>query len=86
MDTDKPSLTIHIEYFAILREQRGLAHETIATVDPDARALYRRLREAHAFSLSMDHLRIAVNDDFCDWSRPLSNGDRVVFIPPMAGG
>ena len=27
-----------------------------------------------------------INDEFCDWSRPLGSGDRVVFIPPVAGG
>jgi len=31
-------------------------------------------------------LRVAVNDEFADWSRPLGAGDRVVFIPPVAGG
>jgi molybdopterin converting factor small subunit len=31
-------------------------------------------------------LRVAVNDEFADWSRPLVAGDRVVFIPPVAGG
>jgi len=79
-------MTIHLEYFASLREQRGLANETIATTDPDARALYTSLRERHGFSLSAEHLRVAVNDDFCDWDRPLSDGDRVVFLPPVAGG
>jgi molybdopterin converting factor small subunit len=31
-------------------------------------------------------LRVAVNESFSDWSRPLAEGDRVVFIPPVAGG
>jgi molybdopterin converting factor small subunit len=31
-------------------------------------------------------LRVAVNDEFADWSQPLAAGDRVVFIPPVAGG
>ena len=32
-------------------------------------------------------LRVAINDEFCDWSQPLAEpGDRVVFIPPVAGG
>jgi molybdopterin converting factor small subunit len=31
-------------------------------------------------------LRVAVNDEFCEWSAPLQPGDRVVFIPPVAGG
>jgi molybdopterin synthase sulfur carrier subunit len=31
-------------------------------------------------------LRVAVNDEFGDWSQELADGDRVVFIPPVAGG
>jgi len=31
-------------------------------------------------------LRVAVNEEFSDWQRPLEDGDRVVFIPPVAGG
>jgi molybdopterin converting factor small subunit len=31
-------------------------------------------------------LKVAVNADFADWSRPLQAGDAVVFIPPVAGG
>jgi molybdopterin converting factor small subunit len=31
-------------------------------------------------------LKVAVNDEFRDWDTPLAAGDRVVFIPPVAGG
>jgi molybdopterin converting factor small subunit len=31
-------------------------------------------------------LRVAINDEFADWSRRLGTGDRIVFIPPVAGG
>jgi molybdopterin converting factor small subunit len=31
-------------------------------------------------------LRVAVNDEFRDWTWPLQANDRVVFIPPVAGG
>ena len=27
-----------------------------------------------------------VNDEFAAWDHPLRTGDRVVFIPPVAGG
>ena len=28
----------------------------------------------------------AINDEFADWNADLSDGDAVVFIPPVAGG
>jgi molybdopterin converting factor small subunit len=31
-------------------------------------------------------LRVAINEEFADWTRPLEDGDHVVFIPPVAGG
>jgi len=31
-------------------------------------------------------LKVAVNEEFAAWDRELADGDRVVFIPPVAGG
>ena len=47
----------------------------------------KRLRHAAALlALTASCASFAVNADFVDWSRPLESGDRVVFIPPVAGG
>ncbi len=32
------------------------------------------------------HLRVAIDDVFAHWDDPLFDGDRVAFIPPVAGG
>lgn len=79
-------MRITVHYFAMLREQRGLDEESLDRTSPSLRELYRDLRETHAFTVSDKHVRPAVNDAFCDWDRPLRDGDRVVFIPPVAGG
>ena len=78
--------TIHVQYFAILREQRGLAEEKLATTAATPGALYEELRRRHPFTLPADRIRAAVNDTFVDADSPLHEGDRVVFIPPVAGG
>jgi len=80
---DKP---IHITYYAILREQRGCSEESIETACDTPESLYERLRAAHGFSLTRNQLRVVVNDAFQSWDTPLAPGDRVVFIPPVAGG
>ena len=80
------SKTVEIRYFAILREQRGLAQEKIATDAATAVQLYDELRAKHGFTLESDRLRVAVNDDFAPWRTTLRDGDRLVFIPPVAGG
>jgi molybdopterin synthase sulfur carrier subunit len=78
--------TVRLQYFALLREQRGLAHETLATAAPTAAALYDELRARHGFTLPGDRLRVAVNGEFAPWDTPLAAGMELVFIPPVAGG
>lgn len=77
---------IQVQYFAILREQRGAAAEEFATHAATPAALYDELRARYGFSLPGERIRAAVNDAFVDAATPLRDGDRVVFIPPVAGG
>ncbi len=77
---------VEVQYFAILREQRGVKAESIATAAATVAALYDELRVRHGFTLPGDRVRGAVNDIFVPASQPLREGDRVVFIPPVAGG
>ena len=77
---------IHVQYFAILREQRGLGQEKLHTAAATAADLYAELRTRHGFTLPADRLRVAVNDEFAPWTAPLREGDALVFIPPVAGG
>ncbi len=79
-------ITIHVAYFAILREQRGLTEERLATTAATPAALYEELRTRHGFTLPADRVRAAVNDEFVSPTAPLHDGDRRVFIPPVAGG
>lgn len=77
---------VHLQYFAVLREQAGRSVEERATAASTPAELYDEVRAAHGFTLPAALLRVAVNDEFCDWTTPLQSGDRVVFLPPVAGG
>jgi len=79
-------IQIEVQYFAVLRERAGTSRETLQTAAATAAELYDELAARHAFGLPRAMLRVAVNDEFAEWSRPLAPGDRVVFIPPVAGG
>jgi molybdopterin converting factor subunit 1 len=79
-----PALTI--QYFAILREQRGLTREQLSTAATTPHALYEELRARHGFTLPVDCVRAAVNSEFAATNALLRDGDEVVFIPPVAGG
>jgi molybdopterin converting factor subunit 1 len=78
--------SVHVHYFANLREQRGLSEEKIATEAGTASELYGQLRQRHGFTLAENRLRVAVNDEFAPWHAMLREGDTLVFIPPVAGG
>jgi molybdopterin-guanine dinucleotide biosynthesis protein A len=77
---------LRVQYYALLREQAGRRDEAVTTRAATPRELFAELSARHRFTLSADHLKVAVNTEFSDWSRPLNAGDTVVFIPPVAGG
>ncbi len=78
-------MRLRIDYFAALRECAGLTHETLETHASTPRELYRELAGRHPLPPSKG-LKVAVNDEFRNWDWVLAEGDRVVFIPPVAGG
>lgn len=77
---------LKVQYFALLREQAGRREETVRTRAATPRELYEELQARHSFTLGPEHLKVAVNAEFADWSRQLAANDTVVFIPPVAGG
>jgi molybdopterin-guanine dinucleotide biosynthesis protein A len=79
-------MQLKIQYYALMREQAGRSEETLETSASTPAGLYEELVARYGFTLSRDQLKVAVNSEFSDWSRPLKIGDAVVFIPPVAGG
>jgi len=77
---------IRVQYYALLREQAGRREEALTTTAPTPRELYAELAGRYPFSLTANLLRVAINNEFGDWSAPLKDGDAVVFMPPVAGG
>jgi molybdopterin converting factor small subunit len=77
---------VHIQYFAIMREQRGVGRETVTTEADTPAELYAELRRLHPFTLPQDRLRVAIAGEFAPWTTQLNDGVELVFIPPVAGG
>jgi molybdopterin converting factor subunit 1 len=81
------SRQVHVRFFAILREQAGCSALNVDTAAPDAAALYAELQgRIPGLTFSAALLRVSINERYTDMSSPLNAGDRVVFIPPVAGG
>ncbi len=78
------NFTVH--YFGLLAERRGLGEEQVTSSAPTPAALYAELDARHHLGLAIANFRVAVNDQFCAWDRPLIDNDHVALLPPMSGG
>jgi molybdopterin converting factor subunit 1 len=79
-------MQLKIQYYALMREQAGRSEESFETSAATPADLYDELTRRYGFTLTREQLKVAVNSEFSDWSRRLTAGDAVVFIPPVAGG
>lgn len=76
---------IEIEHYAIFREARGTSRETVITAAATPRELFGEMGLGDV-SPRMSRLRVAINERVTSWDDALRDGDRVVFLAPMAGG
>ncbi|HEY5551458.1 MAG TPA: molybdopterin converting factor subunit 1 [Opitutaceae bacterium] len=83
---NRAPLKVRLQYFASLRERRGLSREELVTAAATPAGLYAELSGRHGFMLPAERVRVAVNGEFAEFSQPLKDGDEVAFIPPVAGG
>ncbi len=78
-------ISVDVEFFAMLREHAGREREKVETNADTAAELYSELADRYAFP-DIGRMKVAINQEFSDWESRLSDGDSVVFIPPVAGG
>ena len=79
-------MKVNVKYFAALREATGLSEEVIETNGQTVSSLFSHLKEKHDLKFKESHLKVAVNEEYVDFSKNLSEQDTVVFLPPVAGG
>jgi molybdopterin synthase sulfur carrier subunit len=83
-------MRITVKYFASIREDIGVANESVATTAPTLAALRDELIAqggARAESLARGRaVRMAVNQVMSDEAAALVDGAEVAFFPPVTGG
>ncbi len=79
-------IEVSVEYYASLKDFSNKPSETLATNAKTVKELFLEIQEKYKFNFDDQHLRAALNDDFVEWSEKIKSGDKVVFIPPVAGG
>ncbi len=78
--------SVHLRYFAALRERSGKNEEELNTAAETVGDLYTDLSAIYSFALPIQIVRASINGNFVPMSQVICDGDEVVFIPPVAGG
>ena len=73
-------------YFAVFREQVGQEAEALSTDAVTAGELFAEIATRHGFADPMARCKVAINDELAGWEEELTEGDVVLFFPPVAGG
>ena len=79
-------MKIKVKYFAAMREAIGTSEEIIDCEFSTPSDLFTFLKEKYRFKLDESNIKVAINDEYAEFTRQLSERDTVVFIPPVAGG
>ena len=74
------------KYFAVFREQAGQDAEALSTDATTAGELFAEIATRHGFADPMARCKVAINDELAGWEEEISEGDVVLFFPPVAGG
>lgn len=83
------SITVHLKYFASVREALGKSSETLSTRAATVAQLRAELMATgapYASALANPALRAAVNHSMVDDNATICADDEVAFFPPVTGG
>lgn len=75
-----------IRYFALFRDQAGCGSEAVEWGGGTAAELFKLASEKHPLLKAEAAALVAVNNEMAAWDTALSDGDEVLFFPPVAGG
>jgi molybdopterin converting factor subunit 1 len=79
-------MRVRLRYFASIRERLGRTTEEIDVPDGSTVAHVWERLVAEAPALAQQRYRPAVNQEYTTPEQTLSDGDELVFIPPVSGG
>ncbi|HWD40857.1 MAG TPA: MoaD/ThiS family protein [Fimbriimonas sp.] len=77
---------VNVRFFAAFREAAGVSEADIATSAETLADLYGELRLKYGFALKEGQVKASRNLQFASLEETIQSGDRIVFLPPVAGG
>lgn len=78
--------SLTVRYFAMFRENAGVAEETLSLDAQTAADVFIATRDRHGSDEPQGHCKVAINDVMASWDSPIKDGDTVLLFPPVAGG
>lgn len=78
--------SVTVRYFAMFRENAGIAEETLTLDAKTAADVFAATRQRHGSAEPLGHCKVAINDVMANWDSPVNDGDIVLLFPPVAGG
>ena len=79
-------MQIKVRYFALFREQVGVESESVDWPGGTAAELFQQMASKHTALIPEAAALVAINEEMSGWETPLSEGDEILFFPPVAGG
>ncbi len=80
------SKSVRIRYFAAFRDAAGTDQERVDTEAGTLAELFDERVRVHAGLQPELQAKVALNDVLVAWDDGFSDGDEVLFFPPVAGG
>lgn len=77
-------MSVRVKYFASLRETIGRSDDELAFTT--ATTVAEVWKQATQNMPQPDRLLVAVNQEYANFDRQVSDGDEVAFFPPVTGG
>ncbi len=88
MTTTAPTITIHVHFFAMMRELIGKPEATLQLpYDATARDAFALIVDSTPRLAGLEKsIMLMVNEDYVRGNHVLKDGDELAFIPPVSGG
>ncbi len=79
-------MSVHVKYFASLREAIGRGHDDIPFTFSGTVTVSEIWEQATQNMQRPDRLLVAVNQEYADFDKEVYDEDEIAFFPPVTGG